>query len=263
MSLVNAISIPRLNTYKTSFNCNDDIEALKYYYWNQALSAEIYVLLHNIEICLRNRIHVALSLNISEVNREILSDNYKWYDFFDFDVPNKDDPTKMVLGGTGKAIASAKRKLNQKRMRETPQNIISNIDFGAWRHILMTSHCKNGIVIDWDKINPKIFVHYGHIGNRQKRQAVMERLREIGLLRNRVAHLEPVWKYKERKIAGRKISEPSSIDEIFSNLKQEIAATVRFMSWVCVDTHNFYTKTESYKKLQKLIQHQEIENFGL
>lgn len=44
--------------------------------------------------------HVALVLNISELNRETLSDNYKWYEFFDFDVPNKDDPPKMVLGET-------------------------------------------------------------------------------------------------------------------------------------------------------------------
>lgn len=263
MSLVNAISSPRLNTYKISFNCNHDADALKYYYWNQALSAEIYVLLHNIEICLRNRIHTALSLNISKLNNETLSDNYKWYEFFDFDVPDKDDPTKMVLGETGKAVASAKRKLSQKRIRKTPQNVISNIDFGAWRHILRTSHCKNGEVIEWDTINPKIFVHYGDIRNRAKRKVVMDRLREIGLLRNRMAHLEPVWKFKERKIGDRIIAEPSSRTQIFSNLNQEIAATVRFLSWLCEDTHNFYTKTKSYQDLQKLIQHQTIQNFDL
>lgn len=263
MSLVNAISVPRLNTYKTSFNCSPDEEALKYYYWNQALSAEIYVLLHNIEICLRNRIHTALSLSISELNKDTISDNYTWYEFFDFDVPDKNDPTKIVLGETGKAVASAKRKLSQKRMRNTPQNVISNIDFGAWRHILGISHCKNGEIIKWDKINPKVFVHYADIGNRAKRKALMDRLREIGLLRNRVAHLEPVWKYKQRKIANRIIAEPSSPEEIFSNLNQEIAATVRFMSWLCMDTYSFYIKTKSYQNLQKLIQHQTIQDFGL
>lgn len=262
MSLVNAISSPRLNTYKISFNCNDT-DALKYYYWNQALSAEIYVLLHNIEICLRNRIHTALSLNISKLNNDTLSDNYKWYEFFDFDVPDKDDPTKMVLGETGKAVASAKRKLSQKRIRKTPQNVISNIDFGAWRHILRTSHCKNGEVIDWDKINPKIFMHYSDIRNRAKRKVVMDRLREIGLLRNRMAHLEPVWKFKERKIGNRTIAEPSSPAQIFSNLNQEIAAIVRFLNWLCEDTYNFYIKTKSYQNLQKLIQHQTIQNFDL
>ncbi|WP_218015318.1 Abi family protein [Acinetobacter sp. NEB 394] len=263
MSLVDAISSPRLNTYKTSFNCNFDNDALKYYYWNQAISAEIYVLLHNIEICLRNRIHTALSLNISELNNDTLSDNYKWYEFFDFNVPDKDDPTKMVLGETGKVVASAKRKLSQKRMRKTPQNVISNIDFGAWRHIFQISHCKNGEVIEWDKINPKIFVHYGDIRNREKRKVVMDRLREIGLLRNRVAHLEPVWKFKERKIGNRVIAEPSSPTQIFSNLNQEIAATVRFLGWLCTDTYSFYIKTKSYKNLQKLIQHQTIQDFGL
>lgn len=263
MSLVKVISIPRLNTYKTSFNCSSDEEALKYYYWNQALSAEIYVLLHNIEICLRNRIHTSLSLNISKLNNEICSDNYNWYDFFDFDVRDKRDPTRTVLGETGKALDSAKRKLKQKRMRETPQNVISNVDFGAWRHILSISHCKESKIIDWHKINPQIFVSYGDIGNRSKRQAVMDRLKEIGLLRNRMAHLEPVWKYKERKIAGLRISEPSNPKEIFANLNKEILATTRFLSWLCEDTYNFYIKTKSFNALKKLIQHETIQNFDL
>lgn len=206
---------------------------------------------------------MALSLNISVLNKESLSDNYKWYEYFDFDVRSKTDPTKMVLGRTGQAIQSAKRKLSQKKMRKTPQNVISNIEFGSWWHILMISHCNQGVIIDWDKINPKIFVHYGDIRNKRRRQAVMDRLREIGLLRNRVAHLEPVWKYKERNIAGKRIPEPSSPEEIFANLKQEIATTVKFMSWLCVHTHDFYIKTDSYAKLLKLIQHEEIESFGL
>lgn len=263
MSLVNTISSPRLNTYKISFDCNHDADALKYYYWNQALSAEIYVLLHNIEICLRNRIHSALSLNISELNNDTISDNYKWYEHFDFNVPDKKDTTKMILGETGKAVESAKRKLSQKKIRKTPQNVISNIDFGAWRHILRTSHYKSRKTIEWDKINSQIFVHYRDIGSRAKRKVVMDRLREIGLLRNRMAHLEPVWKFKERKIGDRTIAEPSSAAQIFSNLNQEIAAIAKFLNWLCEDTYNFYIKTNSYHNLQKLIQPQAIHNFIL
>ena len=269
MPLVKVISTHRLSSYKKSFNCSSDEEALKYYYWNQALSAEIYVLLHNIEICLRNRIHTALSLYVSELNKDTSSDNYNWYEFFDFEVPSKEDHRQIVLGETGQAIESAKKKLRKKRMAATPQNVISNVDFGAWRHILSISHCKNlshtnnRVLIEWNKINPQIFVHYKDIGNKNKRMFLMDRLREIGLLRNRVAHLEPVWKYKQREIGGRKIREPSNTLEIFSNLNQEIAATVRFLSWLCSDTHDFYIKTASYKSLQELIQYRTMANFNL
>lgn len=268
MPLVDVISTHRLSSYKKSFNCGSDEEALLYYYWNQALSAEIYVLLHNIEICLRNRMHTALSLYVSQLNKAS-SDNYNWYDFLDFDVPCKEDPSQIVLGETGSAMESAKRKLRQKKMKITPQNVVSNVEFGAWRHILSTSHCHNlspnnrRALIEWDKINPQIFAHYKDIGNRNKRILVMDRLREIGLLRNRMAHLEPVWKYKKRVIGNNTIREPSTILEIFSNLNQEIAATVRFLSWLCSDTHDFYIKTMSYNNLQQLIQYKNIANFKL
>lgn len=262
MPLIDVISTSRLSTYKTSFLCSDE-EALKMYYWNQALSSEIYVLLHNIEVCLRNRMHTTLSLYISNLNKVEVTDNYKWYEFFDFDVPDKEDKSKKVLGETGKAVNSSKRKLRSKKLPLTPQNVISNIDFGAWRHILKISHLKNKTAIEWHKVNPNIFVHYRSINNWDKRKLLMDRLREIGLLRNRMAHLEPVWKYKERKIGGRIILEPLTPEEIFLNLNQEIMATVRFLNWLCEETHDFYIQTESFKKLYSLIQPQSIEKFKL
>lgn len=269
MPLVQVISTHRLSSYKKSFNCSSDEEALKYYYWNQALSSEIYVLLHNIEICLRNRIHTALSLYVSQLNKESSSENYNWYDFFDFEIPSKENHKVLIIGETGQTIESSKKKLSKKRMDITPQNVISNLDFGAWRHILNISHCnnlthtKNRVVIDWSKINPQIFVHYKDIGNKNKRLFLMDRLREIGLLRNRVAHLEPVWKYKQREIGGNIIREPSTVLEIFGNLRQEIAVTVKFLGWLCNETHDFYLKTASYRNLQELIQYRTIADFNL
>lgn len=262
MPLIDVISTSRLNTYKTSFLCSDE-EALKMYYWNQALSSEIYVLLHNVEVCLRNRMHTALSLYLSDLNKVEVTDNYKWYEFFDFEVPDKKDRSQKILGETGKALNSAKRKLSNKKLLPTPQNVISNIEFGAWRHILKISHLKNKKAIDWNTINPSIFVHYRDIRNGYKRMVLMDRLREIGLLRNRMAHLEPVWKYKERKIGKQIILEPITPEEIFANLNQEIMATVRFLNWLCVETYDFYIQTESFKKLHSLIQPQSIEKFKL
>lgn len=262
MPLVDAISIPRLSTYKTSFHCSDE-QALQYYYWNQALSSEIYVLLHNIEVCLRNRIHPSLSLYVSELNEVPITENYQWYDYFYFDVPSKRNKSEMVLGRTGQSVESAKTKLRNRKMSLTPQNVISNIEFGTWWHILKTSHLKGKKIIEWGKINPQIFVHYRDIKNVDKRNLLMDRLREIGLLRNRMAHLEPVWKFKERKIGTSKILEPSTPEEIFSNLNQEVLATVRFLGWLCEETHQFYIQTQSFKELQRLLQHQNIENFKL
>lgn len=262
MPLVDTISAPRLNTYITSFSCSEN-SALDKYHWNQALSSELYVLLHNIEVCLRNRIHTALSLYTSEVNKVAITDNYNWYDFFNFEIPDKKDRSKKILGETGKAIELAKKKLRRKKLPENPQNVISNIDFGTWRHVLTINSLIDNKTIQWSKITPKIFIYYKDINNSKKRRLLMDRLREIGLLRNRVAHLEPVWKYKQRTIGENVIAEPKTPEEIFSNLQKEIMANVRFLKWLCEETHDFYVKTASFQRLQALTKEDYMKDFKL
>lgn len=100
MSNINSINIHRLSSYKHIFNCASDTEALKFYYWNQAVSAELYVLLHNIEVCLRNRIHEVLSFDAS--NQQ--SRNYTWFDKLYLKKPDGSSPPVYVDTVLGKSI---------------------------------------------------------------------------------------------------------------------------------------------------------------
>lgn len=248
MSNINSISNARLSFYKSIFQCGSDQEALRYYYWNQAVSAELYVLLHNLEVCLRNRIHEELSLALSNQT----SSNYAWYDQFDFSLPGFDRFGQPNLTITGKSIDKVKGELTTKGKPLTPQNIICNLEFGKWPHILKTRNLKNGTAIDWATFFPAIFPQYNH-SSKRLRKRLFERLEEVRLLRNRVAHLEPVWKFDSKTINGSHVPAPTDLGTVLNRLNKEISWTINVLEWLCTDTHKHYIQTNSFRKLRMLV----------
>lgn len=249
MSNINSISNARLSFYKSIFECESDDQAtLKYYYWNQAVSAELYVLLHNLEVCLRNRIHEEVSLKVSNQ----VSKNFAWYDQFDFSKPGFDQHGQPNQSKTGQAIQNVKDDLTTKRKAHTPQNIICNLEFGKWPFILKTKKLKNGTSIDWNTLLQSIFPHY-NLSTKKHRTNLFDRLEEVRLLRNRVAHLEPVWKFDSKTINGSHVPAPTDLGTVLTRLNKEISWTINVLEWLCTDSHKHYIQTNSYRKLRMLV----------
>lgn len=253
MANINSISTFRLTHYKKIFNCATDVEALKYYYWNQAISAEIYILLHNIEICLRNRIHEVLS-NDASLQQSL---NFAWFDRLYLMKPDPQNPQKVIDTVLGSAIKKVKRDLGQKNKPPHPHNIICNLEFGKWKYVLLTKTYKDprgrsGNAIDWNTLFPLIFPQFMNHG-RKSSQKILDRLTEISKLRNRVAHLEPVWKF-EAKVFNKTVI-PAPKDEVtaLDRLGKEINWAIVFLSWICQDSYDHYINTNSFKRLQNLI----------
>lgn len=260
-SLIRSISYARLSSYRHAFNCTDE-EALHYYYWNQILSSELYILTHNIEICLRNQIHNELSKEVSFVKNGNTLDNFNWFDFFEFLIPDANAPSGKKLNQTGEAFKKIRRDLTRKNVPITPQNIVSNLEFGKWAYILRTRSYKDGKPIDWNKCLAKIFPNL-NTSKKKNREAMNARLEEIRLLRNRIAHLEPVWKFQSKQINGSYVAAPKTPDEILKRLETEIYWATTFLKWLCEDTYNSYMNTNSYKRLLKLITLDGISNFEI
>lgn len=261
MSNINSINVHRLSSYKHIFNCASDTEALKFYYWNQAVSAELYVLLHNIEVCLRNRIHEVLSFDAS--NQQ--SRNYTWFDKLYLKKPDSSSPPVYIDTVLGKSIKKIKRGLSDKGKPHTPQNIICNLEFGKWKYVLSTRTYKNargrpGQALDWAILFSQIFPQFN---NMNRTQTITERLTAITLLRNRVAHLEPVWKFETKTVNGTTVLSP--VDEVtaLSRLDTEINWAVVFLSWICQDTHDHYVNTNSYRKLRILATKPGLDYFSI
>ena len=225
-SLIRSISYARLSSYRHAFNCTDE-EALHYYYWNQVLSSELYILTHNIEICFRNQIHNELSKEVSFVKKGNTLDNFNWFDFFEFLIPDANSPSGKKLNQTGEAFKKIKKDLIRKNVPTTPQNIVSNLEFGKWAYILRTRSYNDGKPIDWVKCLAKIFPNL-NTSKKKNREAMN-----------------------------------ATPDEILKRLEIEIYWATTFLKWLCEDTYNSYIKTNSYKKLLKLITIDGISDFEL
>lgn len=259
MSNLDSISLPRLSTYKSIFGSSTEIEALKFYYWNQAVSAELYVLLHNLEICFRNRIHEVLSLEASLQ----ASKNFAWYDQFDFSISGNTSNGKPRLSKTGEAIDKVKTDLQKKGKQLTPQNIICNLELGKWTYILKTRNFKNGSAIDWKKLFPLIFRNYSNFSTKKGLSSLFSRLEEVRLLRNRIAHLEPVWKFGSKTVNGTTVNAPTNTGQVIARLNKEITWTTHVLEWICKDSYNHYIGTNSYRKLRILVSDPGVVYFSI
>lgn len=260
LGIISSISTSRLSSYKKVFECSCEAEAINYYYWNQAISSELYVLLHTIEVCLRNKIHVALSKEVSLKVTGKIQDNYPWYTQFSFIDTSKGQD---VLTETGRAFKKITHNKKGKDLRLLPQIIISRLEFGKWSYVLSAKKYGDGNHINWESLFPLIFSNF--IGmDSNKHQMLIERIRVINKWRNRVAHLEPVWKFGDIKKDGKVIiPEPVNQNEVVKRFNAELRRAIDLLLWLCPDTHTHYVGTQSYKRLKELATAKNISTFSL
>jgi len=267
-SLIKSISSPRLSSYKNIFSCPDDESCFPYYLWNQKLSSELYVLMSNIEICLRNKVHNVLSEAVSLKFTGVINSNFSWYDHFSFIEIDRNGNRRLDRNGneifteTGKAF----RKITHNRERNLnllPQIIISKLEFGKWSYVLSAKKYNNGDLIDWNALFPLLFPYFIGV-DPSKHQSIIERIKVVRSWRNRLAHLEPVWKFKDIKdpVTGRVlVRSPSNPTEVIRRLNAEIRRALELLLWLCVDTHTHYKASESYEKLLFWASHDGISEF--
>lgn len=201
------ISKPRLDSYRGYFNVNRD-EAIGLYMWNCELSACCSTLLSHFEVGLRNSIHRELSLSYSAkavaaaarlngaipsaaaaLGQNSATTSFHWYD-------------AGSLGGSlnsqtkNKVIEVRDFKGAPRLPPPSPDEIVSRVTFGFWPHVL--NAISNG---NANAILPKIFPNHplnaqaNAWANSSTRTKAFAYLRELNEFRNRIAHLEPIWKF--------------------------------------------------------------------
>jgi hypothetical protein len=268
--IIKSISSSRLSSYRKIFGCSTDEDCIHYYHWNQALSSELYILMSTIEICLRNKIHIALSEEVSFKFTGLINSNFSWYEHFSFVELDKDENPKIDRNGndifteTGKAFRKITHK-GKRNLNLLPQIIISKLEFGKWSYVLSAKKYDNGALIDWNKLFPIIFPHFIGMDPDKHHQVIIDHIKVVKNWRNRVAHLEPVWKFSDVKdmITGNVlVPEPTNQLEVLKRLKAEVRRALNLLSWLCVDTLGHYKSTKSYQQLLHLISHDGITDFS-
>ena len=184
---LNLLAPARLAPYKQFFKPATDEELLGCYRWAEALSASFHPLLSLAETVLREAIHQSLSLQCSGG----ASTSFAWYD--------RAVPTSVPLHGKSKdrveeQLCEGGNPPLRKAVQPVPGAVIAALSIGFWPNVMeglsqrfaprtftdVFPHYPHSTLQHWSKIHNKI--------------PVVERLKRLQDLRNRVCHLEPVWK---------------------------------------------------------------------
>ncbi|WP_130392101.1 Abi family protein [Cupriavidus agavae] len=180
-SFQRVVSLPRLNSYRTYFKTNTMDEAIGLYLWNGEVSSCFASHLAYFEIALRNSIHRAMSL----LHSREASESFHWY-----------DATWATLKQT------SRNKINDVRERRpgcklSPDEIVSSLSFGFWPVIL-----NNLSPVHASRILSGVFCHHPLSARSEQwsdarvRRAALDFTLELQAFRNRLAHHEPLWKFR-------------------------------------------------------------------
>ncbi|ABQ71552.1 protein of unknown function DUF1526 (plasmid) [Rhizorhabdus wittichii RW1] len=159
-TFVHALSADRFDTY-LKWAGADQTLAERLYTYNVQLSAALYGPLHMLEVVLRNMADAQLAAQHGAA----------WID----------DPAILVTNYQTGAIAKARQTLQKDGKAATRPQIVAELNFGFWASLFgPKSHHL------WQSLRP-IFQAKG-----VQRGVIARDLRDLRILRNRVAHYEPI-----------------------------------------------------------------------
>ena len=169
-----ALSRERLRTYFDAAR-GDQEKALRLHAWNTAVSAGLYGPLQGLEVILRNAMH------------RRLADVYgpAWYD----------DPSPGLDKGAVDRVARARSELARAGRGDNAPSIVAALSFGFWVSLtgaggrLSTGLKANYEMTLWRPVLRQAFPHCKILTRKQ----VHEPLNGLRVLRNRIAHHEPIF----------------------------------------------------------------------
>lgn len=160
-TLPDALSTDRFDTY-LQWADGDSALAEQLYTYNVQLSAALYGPLHMHEVALRNMADKALTHAFGP----------HWFD----------DPAVLTTSYQVGCVIKARQTLQQNGKAATRSRIIAELNFGFWSSLFG----RNLPPALWQTLRP-IFQ-----ANGIQRGTIAQELRELRLLRNRIAHYEPI-----------------------------------------------------------------------
>lgn len=160
-ALVAALSHERLTSYLQKSG-GEVGRALELYEANLKASEAFYVVLHALEVALRNRID------------QVMANAYgpRWFETADF----SHDTKRLAAGALSK----------HNRPTSPPGKVVADLGFAYWVSLLGPTY---------DATHWRQHLYQGFVSAKRPRKAIHARLNSIRRLRNRIAHYEPVlWR---------------------------------------------------------------------
>ena len=162
--LEEALSLERFGRY-LAWAGGDRTRALNLYALNTRLSEALYTPLQMLEVALRNRVHAVLSGSVQP----------RWFEA----------PGFLAVSHQNEQVVEALADLARERKEPTPGRVVAALTFSFWTTMLGTSY-ENLWQTDLHRIGRR------DDGKGLRRKDLSGPLTPIRLLRNRIAHHEPI-----------------------------------------------------------------------
>jgi len=161
--------------------------AIRLYHWNIELSAAVYELLHFFEVALRNAMDSRLSTwNASQVDGRTGRERGRDWLLDPAPLLVRLVREKDIKEALRRAEISARRRTGPRRRAPVEhEDILANLSLGTWRYLLPDKDAGRRLL--WDQALTHAFPSWSRAASDLTRA-----VDGILLLRNRVAHLEPL-----------------------------------------------------------------------
>jgi hypothetical protein len=182
LSAIKAVlSIPRVGTYEAATTTvrDDDPSAIALYAWNAAISSAMLAPLHICEVVVRNAVADAIEA--------LYGPRWPWSVGFERSLSR---PLQPWLYDPRKDLENARRR------QHTTGKVIPELKFVFWQQMFDSRHEAR----IWNRRLRQVFPNLdGTKTVAVLRQEIHDSLEEIRMLRNRIAHHEPIFR---RNLAG-------------------------------------------------------------
>jgi hypothetical protein len=163
------LSVERLAPYRAAAGGDLD-RAVELYEWNTEASAAFWATLSNVEVLVRNAMHEHLTAWSLATYGES-----RWYL----------NTSGVLTPEARRVIQDARRHATRNGRRETPGRVVAELAMGFWRYLLASRYERTLWI-------PCLRSAFPRIRGRGMRRDVHDALAQLHILRNRIAHHEPI-----------------------------------------------------------------------
>lgn len=139
------------------------------YEWNMGVSAAFFESLHVLEVVVRNAFHEQLT---GLYRRRALPG--QWYE----------QPGRLLSARACEEVEKARERIRVSRKPESAGRVVAELPFGFWRYLTATRYAEQL----WRPALRQAFP----TRRRLSRPQIADRLARLHVLRNRIAHHEPI-----------------------------------------------------------------------
>jgi len=218
--IVTYLSAEKLNTYHRFAKSDQIVSSVQFYMMTQQVAGFLFTPLQFLEISLRNIVYQTLAGFYTKCRH----------------APKGEDPQKWLYWmPQNKKIQDAVREADRNAHRDIAHrpvimgDIISRLTFGVWVRMLNEMPNNKAPLHFWQYTAKDMFPNCP----RRSQANVLQRLRTINDIRNRLFHFEPVWNTRTCEKASHVISDIQRKYELISETIHWISKDVDLLLELC------------------------------